>query len=106
MAIFGDCNMGGSDFILDFLKCTFASTDVGAGSIAGLAILFGGMFALLGFLKVVYGFERSAIGTTFAGVVASFIFAKLGWVGDKVPYLCIALFIASLFYLQKATEDQ
>lgn len=105
MAIFNECEIGGTDFILDFFNCLIEYTNIGAGGIIGPVILFGCMFALFGMIKSQYEFSRAAASSMFAGVVAALLMVPLGWISSNAAYLTIALFIVALIFLHKNTED-
>lgn len=106
MAIFSECEIAGRDFILDFLRCTLQTTDTGQGSVGGILALFAGIIAIFGIGAANYGGARAAPPALFVGTIAAFIMAKLEFVPDKTPFVCIILFVVSLFFLEKETGEQ
>lgn len=100
MAIFSDCTLSGTDFVLDFISCSILRTDVGSGAVLGILLLFGIMLSTFVISKA-YSFERAFVFSSLLGVILGSFMTKFGWIPSKVLYLCIALLVIAIFFLIK-----
>ena len=104
--IFENCDIAASNLVPSAIKCIFDYTNIGQGAIAGTIILFAVIVALFGMTKSSNGSSRAGAAVMFVSIPAAIIMAKLGWVSSKAVYFCIALFIYSIFNLERSTENQ
>ena len=80
-------------------------TDLGFGGMIGLGILF--VVAIVSFFSMkLFSYEKAFAPALFLTTVVSFLLRPLGLVNAQIPYIVLAIFLVSLFFLAKESAQQ
>lgn len=97
-----DFTVNDSSF-LGLLNKINSFTDVGQGGILGIFILLV-IGSMLFMMMKSYGNERALSVTMLVVSILGIFLRIIGWIGDKVFYICLVLLVLGIIFLIKDAE--